>query len=227
MIHPKFPRTSLMSDAEFLAFILANPIRGGKGDSDIKQQEQNQQAFNSQLANAFSTQFGAQSQILNFLNGKLTNQVNNPQGFTPQQMAALNTNNTEGAATNFKNSQQATQAIEAARGGSALPSGVDAQLTAQNATAAAAQQAQGSNQIQLANAATQEQNYWNSISALNNVAQGENATGFGALYNSGSSNVGTLGQQYNATQQSQLESTIGSVLSGAAGGLTAGILGKK
>ena len=68
-------------------------VSGGKGDPAIKEQEQQQQAFNTQLQQTFSQQFGKQSGILNFLNQKLTNQVNNPQGFTPAQMAALNTNN--------------------------------------------------------------------------------------------------------------------------------------
>lgn len=210
-----------MTNSQFAKFVQTHPVSGAKGDSEIKQQEQQQAGFNNQLRNAFSQQFGAQSGILNFLNGKLTAQINNPTGFSSAQMAALNTNNTEGAAKAFANAQQASQAAEASRGGSALPSGVQAQINAQNATAGAAQQAQGENAIQLANAQQQQNNYWNAVGAESGVAQAENPTGFAGLYNSGSSTVGSLGQAYNQTQQSQLESTLGGL-----GGAAIGTFGK-
>lgn len=192
-------------------------VSGGKGDSAIKNQENQQAGFNTQLQNVFTQQFGAQSGILNFLQGKLTNQINNPTGFSPAQMAALNTNNTENSAKSFANAQAATQNAEAARGGSALPSGVSAQLAAGNANAAAASNAQGANAIQLANASQQQNNYWNAVQGLSGVANQENPTGFAGLFNQGSSNVGNLGVDYNQTQQSQLESTLGGALGGVAG----------
>lgn len=193
-------------------------VSGGKGDSEIQAQEAQQQGFNRQLANIFSTQFGKQSNVLNFLNQKLTNQVENPTGFSAPQMAALNTANTEGAAKAFANAQQAVNAGEAARGGSTLPSGVDAQLRAQNATGAAAQVAQGQNQIQLANAAQQQNNYWNAVNGLNGVAATENPLGYGGEYNSGSGNVAGLGQAYFGTQQDPALGLLGGVVGGAVTG---------
>lgn len=200
-------RTSQMTPFAFALACLS--VSGGKGDSAIKAQEQQQLGFNNQLQNIFTQQFGQQSGILNFLNQKLTSQVNNPTGFTPAQMAALNTNNIQGSAGAYASAQQATQQAEAARGGSTLPSGVSAQLSAQNANAGAAQEAQGANQIQLANAQQQQSNYWNALSGLSGVAQQENPNAYASNFNQGSGNVGSLGQAYNQTQQSQLMSTLG------------------
>src|ERR1700688_3872227 len=179
-------------------------VSGGKDDSTIKAQENQQAGFNNQLRSIFGSQFGAQSGILNFLNQKLTSQATNPTGFTAPQMAALNTNNTEGAAKAYASATAATRAAEAARGGSTLPSGVSAQLEAQNATGAAAQEAAGSNQIQLANAAQAQTNQWNALSGLSGVAQMENPTAYAGEATQGAGTVGTLGTQYNSTQQSQL-----------------------
>lgn len=209
-------RTSRMTTFEFALVCL--PVRGGKGDNEIKQQEQQQQSFNAQLQNAFTQQFGAQSSILNTLNQRMTAQLNNPTGFTPAQMAALNTNNTEGAAKAYAAAQTATQEGQAARGGSSLPSGVSAQLQAENANAGAAQEAQGSNAIQLANAQQQQNNYWQAASALGGVAQQENPNQYASSFNQGSGTVGSLGQAYNQTQQSQLMSTLGGL---AGAGVTA------
>lgn len=207
-----------MSDKAFAAFLLTHSVSGAKGDTEVQQQEEQQRGFNNQLQSIFSQQFGNQSNILNFLNGKLTAQVNNPTGFTPAQMAALNTNNTEGAASAFANAQKATQAMEASRGGSTLPSGVSAQLAAQNAVAGAGQAAQGANAIQLANAQQQQSNYWNALSGLGGIAQQENPLAYAGTFNQGSSTVGQLGNDYKNTQQSQLLAALGGAAAGAASG---------
>ena len=193
-------------------------VSGGKGDEAIKSQEAQQAGFTNQLRSVFGQQFGQQSGILNFLNQKLTAQVQNPQGFSPEQMAALNTNNTEGAAKAYANAQQATQQAEAARGGSTLPSGVSAQLNAENANAGASQLAQGEYQIQLANAQQKQNNYWNALGGLSGVAQQENPIGYSGAATGGAESVGTLGTEYNSTQQSQLLSTLGGIAGGVASG---------
>jgi hypothetical protein len=190
-------------------------VSGGKGDPEIKAQEQQQAGFNKQLASVFQTQFGNQAGILNFLNQKLTGQIQNPTGLDPEARAALSTSNTENAAKDFAHAQQATQSIEAGRGGSSLPSGVSAQLTGANANAAAAAKAAGESQIALTDANLKNQNYWNAVGGETNVAQMENPSGFGSLYNGGSSNVGSLGEAYNQTQQSQLAATLGGLGGGA------------
>jgi len=214
-------RTSQMNDKQFAAFIAARPVSGGKGDDVIRQQEEQQAAFNKQLAQTFSSQFAAQSGILNFLNSKLTAQLTNPTGFSPEELAALHTSNTEAASKAFAHAQQATQAAVAARGGSTLPSGVGAQLTAANANAGATQLASGENEIALADAAQKQSNYWNALSGLSGVAQQENPAAYAGLYNGGSSNVAGLGEAYNATQQSPLLATLGGLAGGGISALTA------
>jgi hypothetical protein len=194
-------------------------VSGGKADEEIKAQEAQQAGFTNQLRSLFSHQFGQQSGILNFLNNKLTSQVKNPEGFTPEQKAALETTNTEGASKAFAHAQQATQAAVAARGGSTLPSGVNAQLTAENATAGAAQLAGGENQIALADAEQKQNNTWRALSGLNEVAGMENPSGYGGLANGGAGVVGSLGEEYNATQQSPLFGVLGGITGGVAAGI--------
>jgi hypothetical protein len=186
-------------------------VSGGKGDEEIKSQEAQQAGFTTQLRNVFSTQFGKQSGILNFLNNKLTSQVNNPEGFTPEQKAALETSNTEGAAKAFAQAETATRGAVAARGGSTLPSGVNAQLTAANANAGAAQLATGENSIALADAETKQNNTWRALSGLNEVASMDSPSSFGSLANGGAAEVGNLGTEYNSTQQSPLFSALGGI----------------
>lgn len=67
-------------------------------------------------------------------------------------MTALRSGATEGTARSYAQAQQATHAAEAARGGSQLPSGVNAQIDAENANQAAAANAASQQQITLANA---------------------------------------------------------------------------
>lgn len=192
-------------------------VSGGKGDSAIKEQENQQMGFNNQLRSAFTKQFGQQSKVLDFLNQKLTSQVNNPTGFGAPALAAMRTGATEQSARDFAHAQQATNAAQAARGGSQLPSGVSAQLAAQNANAGAAENTSAQTGITLADENQKQSNYWNAVSGLNGVSQGYNPSGFGGLFNQGSGNVGQLGEAYNQTQQSQLMSTLGGVAGGVLG----------
>jgi hypothetical protein len=204
-------RTSRMSAAAFAAFLLTHPISGSKGDEEIKAQESQQAGFNTQLRSIFSDQFGKQTQVLNFLSNKLTSQVNNPEGFTPEQKAALETTNTEGAAKAYTQAEQATRAAEASRGGSVLPSGVSAQLSAANSNAGAAQLATGENAIALADAQTKQNNTWRALSGLDSVAASENPSGYGTLANGGAATVGELGTEYNQSQQSPLLAALGGI----------------
>lgn len=191
-------------------------ISGGKGDNTAKASEQAQSNFNKTLQGAFAQQFGNQSQVLSFLNNKLTAQANNPQGFTAPQMAALQTQNTTGNAQNFQDAQKATQLAEAARGGNGLPSGVDAQLSAQNANAAAGAESAGQLGIANANAQLQQQNYWQALSGLSGVAQQYNPNSFASSANSAADSVGSLSQAYTASNQSQLLGVLGGIAGGAA-----------
>src|SRR6185312_11460106 len=192
------------------------PVSGGKGDQTLNTEEQSQAAFSQMLQSTFQKQFAGQSDILNNLTQSLTKQLTNPSGFTPQQMTTLQTQNTEGAAKDFAAAQQATNNAVAARGGSALPSGVNAQLTAQNANAGVAEKASGDQNIQLANAQQQQQNYQFAVNALSGVAQAENPNQYASSATGAASTVGDLGAAYKNSQSSQLLAALGGIAGGAA-----------
>jgi hypothetical protein len=190
-------------------------VSGGKGDSQLKQQETAQANFTNQLMGTFNTQFQNQSNILSFLNSKMQPLINNPQGFSPSALAAMRTQATEGTATDFSNAQKATNAAIAARGGNGLPSGVDAQLTAQNANAGAAENAGAQNQITLANEQQKQNNYWNAVNAENGIQAAYNPLGYAGGAQNGGSVVSGLGSAYKQSQQSQWLGALGGLAGGA------------
>lgn len=188
------------------------------GDSDIKATEAAQTAFTQQLQQTFSTQFANQQGLLSQLQTALQPALSGTQGFTPAQMTTLQTQNTEGAAKDFAAAQTATNQAIAARGGSALPSGATAQLTAENANAGAAEKAAGDQNIQLANAQQEEENRNNAINAELGISSQENPTAYASEANTGSNTVADLGTAFKNSQSSQLLGTLGGI---AGGGLTA------
>lgn len=210
--------TGAMLDHQFYEY--AGPVALCKGDSTLRSQEKSQAAFTGTLMSTFKTQFANQSGILNFLSGKLQPMINNPQGYSPEALAAMRTGATETGATQFGNAQKALQESEAARGGNGLPSGVDAQLTAQNANSAAAQESQAQEGITLQNEQQKQNNFWNATNALNGVAAEENPIGYAGQSTAGSQAVGDLGTAYKNSQSSQLLGALGGLAGGAAGALT-------
>lgn len=189
-------------------------VSGGKGDSVAKATEQSQAAFNQTLQSAFKTTFGMNQGILQRLDTVFKGLVANPQGFTPTTMAALNTGNTERTAMDYQNATKAAQATEAARGGSGLPSGVNAQITGQLAAGAAQEEASGQRTIALANEQQRQANFWNALGGEERVAAAESPLGFGSEVSSGSNAVSNLSQAYTQSQGPG----IGAVLGGLAGG---------
>lgn len=183
-------------------------VSGGKGDNRAKSAEANALSFQSSLMNVFKQQFGAQSQILNFIAGKMTSQVNNPQGFTPEATAAMNTQATEGVAREFNQANTAAKEMEAQQGGNGLPSGVQAQITAGNANEAAQTQAAAQNQIRLANAEQQQQNYWNAVKVLGGTAETINPTSYAGQATGAGNSVADLSKAYSDSQQSGFFNTL-------------------
>lgn len=195
-------------------------VSGGKGDSTAKQGEQSQLAFSQQLQQAFQAQFGQNRSVLNFLNGKLTAAINNPQGMSPEALAAARTNAAQTTAEDYAHAQQAVNGQIAARGGSTLPSGVAAQIQGQLAQGAANENTQGQNQITLANEQMRQQNYWNAVSGLSGVAQGYNPNGYAGEANSGASTVASLSQANSAAENA---GAFNQFMGGLGGGLGRGL----
>jgi hypothetical protein len=207
-------------------FDYRGPVAECKGDSTAKASEQAQASFTNTLQQSFAQQFANQSNVLNFLNGKLTAQVNNPQGYTPAQMAALNTQAIQGTAQQYQNASQAANQAIAARGGNGLPSGVNAQIQGQLAQGAANTESSALMNNQINNANLQQQNYWNALNGLSGVASQYNPNGFAGSANSGAGEVANLSNAYTNSNQSQLLGALGGVVGGAAGGFFQGGFGK-
>ncbi len=193
-------------------------VSGGKEDTSAKGTEKSTSNFTNQLFSAFSQQFGAQSSILSFLTNKMTSQVNNPQGFSPEMKAALNTQATQGTAADYAKAQQATNAVNAAHGGNGLPSGVQAQLNAGNAAGAAAEQSQAQTSIGVADAQQQQQNYWNAVNGLNGTAAMYNPTSYAGAGTGAANAVAGLSQAVSQSQQTGFSNMLTNSFASGLGG---------
>lgn len=171
----------------------------------------------TQTLNAsYSTMFGEQQALLKPLQAQLQQLVTNPQGFSPQELAALRTSSTDQTATQFRNAAVAANTLGAAHGGADLSSGIQAGIESGVAAAGAQAQAQGQENITLANEEQKQKNYWSGIAGLENVAGLENPTpvaGAGAGVANSATNAGDL---LLKSQQASW-GNIGGVISGIAG----------
>lgn len=212
-------RTSHMTDEQFSRFVLSHPVAGGKGDQIAKQNEELQLSFNKQLMGIFTKQFGEQSAVMQFIRGKMEPMINHPTGYSAPDLAAMRTQSTENAAQATKNAQQATQAAEAVRGGSTLPSGVNAQLAAENNVAGAQLNANTQNQITQADENLKQQNYWNAINVENGAAAQYNPLGYASGATSGAGAVSGLSQAFQASKQDFWSQAAGSLIGGVSSGI--------
>lgn len=200
----------------------SRPVSGGKGDSTDKQAEQSSAAFSNTLQQAFTAQYGKQSAVNSFLTSKLTSMANNPTGFTAPTMAAATTSNIQNAAQTGQAATQAAQTNEAAHGGSGLPSGVNAQISGQINSAVANNLSSNQNQLQIANGELQNQNQWSALSGLQGVSNADNPLGFAGASTGAAGNIAAMSQAYTASDQSQLESTLGGIIGGVGGAFATG-----
>lgn len=185
-----------------------------KGDSTAQANEQAQLQFNQQLMSLFQTQFQNQTGILNFMKGQLEPMIQNPTGLDADTLATLRTQAKDSAADAYANAQKAYDTTSFARGGRNLPSGVDAQVSGAISGAAANQEATANQNIDLANEQLKQQNYWNSINALNGVAAQVNPLGYASAATTGGNTVANLS---NAVTNSQQSGVLGGILGGVFG----------
>lgn len=194
-------------------------VSGAKGDDIAKQNEQIQLDLNKQLLQTFQTQFGKQSQITDSVTKNLQPLIDNPQGYSPEELQALRTQTSDTNSGQFNDAQKALNDQLAARGGaSTLPSGVDAQLRAQLAEAGAKTEAGSQNQITLNNEELKRQNFFNAVNALSGNAQIINPLGYASGATAGGNTVANLSQAVTASNQSPLMGAIGGIVGGAAAG---------
>jgi hypothetical protein len=192
------------------------------GDSTVKSTETAQAAFTNTLNSSFKTAFGNNQSILGSLTSKLTDSMNNPQGFSPSVLASMRTNATQNVQQQVKNAQVAANAYGASHGTADIGSGVQAQIQGGIGSAGATETANELNNINIQSGLLQNQNYWNAISGLTNVAQAQNPTGYAGAETSAANSVGNLSQAYLASQQAGWQD-VGGIVSGIAGLGMAGV----
>lgn len=210
-------------------FEYSGPVASCKGDSAAKQAEKQSLTFGQKLMGMFSQQFGAQSTILKFLAGKMTDVISKGgEGYSPQALAAARTNATQTVASQYQSAEQAAAERIAAQGGAGLPSGVQAQIQGQIALAAAGANTAAQNEITLANEDARKQSYWAAVNALGGTAAQFDPLGYSASAQNSFGNVASLSSAVTQSRQSGWTSVLGGALGGVAGAALGpgGALGK-
>ena len=186
------------------------------GDSTAKANEQSQLQFSQQLQSDFATTFGQNQGLFKQLSGVLQQALTNPQGYSPAALAAMRTSATDTIASQTQAAKVAAGNYAATHGGSALPSGVNAQIAGGIATAGAQSQAQAQNQITQANEDLRQQNYWRAISGLGSVMGENNPLGYAGAQ-TGASNASTGAGNLLLQSQQAGWANVGGIISGVAG----------
>lgn len=190
------------------------------------------QNFSTALQQNYGTLFSNQQNVLNTLNRSLspiTSAGPNQQGYSAQELAALNTQAINSAGAANKQAMQAARTFGAGQGGggtSGLTSGITKQIQSAIASQGANALAGRLGQITQANYETGRQNYWNSVGGLQQLAGQYNPSGTaGAAISAGNE---AFGQAHEINQENQqtaqmiaggLTSLAGGALSFATGGL--------
>lgn len=193
------------------------------GNQQIENQDlavqKTQTAMTQTLSNSYGQAFANQQNVLAAQQARLSAQVANPQGYTPQQLAGATTSINENTATAAKQAIGSAAAFAAAHGGASTGSGAAGQLAGQIASGAALAKSQQLLQLSQQNQAMKQQNYWNGIQGLNQVgsAYGQ-AAGTAAGSSAGVASSGS--QAGEAAFQAMGPSTLGSIAQfiGTAGG---------
>lgn len=190
-----------------------------KGDPTAQAAEAQQSQFDQQLMGIFQSQYQQQTSILNYLNGKMQTAINGQQGYTPAQLTAQRTSASDTTAQGAANAQAAANAAAVRTGGSALPSGVSAQIESSIGTQAAQQDAAEQNAITTNNANLQQQNFWQAANVLGGTAAQFSPLGYSQGATSGAGAVAGLS---NAVTNANGPG-IGQILGGLAGGALSGL----
>jgi hypothetical protein len=195
--------------------------------SQEKQLEASEASFDQTLQSDYAQTFAQNQEILGNLNSVLQPIVNagpSQQGYSPQELAALNTQATDASAQAYnEETQQAASQENAAGGGTSfLPSGVNAQLNASIASAAENNLSQEKLGITQANYAQGTQNWQTALAGEENVAGQQNPLGYAGQTTSANSTA--FGEANTIQQEENQEESdiIGGVAQGALGIATGG-----
>ncbi len=177
-------------------------------------------------------QFGAQSAIQQNLSNQLTPIANlgpNQQGFSPQELASLNTQAINESVAAARNAQIATSGVLAGQGGgsaSAVASGIQQQIAGTEASAAANQLASAQEAITQKNYDVGRSNFWNATQGEHALATTYDPSAYGK--EAGTKTQSALGDANQIQQERQAAAfatialgmkALGAATSFATGGL--------
>jgi hypothetical protein len=189
-----------------------------------------QMEMTSMLKEDYSVTFAKNQAILGNLTTTLNNQIAKPQGYAPDELAAMRTQAMDTTTRQFAGAK-AGAAIGAARYGGDVASGVTAQTVGGVAATEAATQASEQSAITQSNAALKRQNYWKGIQGLQDVASGYSPTGYAGA-EIGSSNATTsAAKEVSAEKEQGFQNAMAmvkagtSIATGAMGGMGIGNFG--
>ena len=202
------------------SFEYSGPVELCKGDQTAKASEIAQAQFQQQLMGIFQQQYGKQSEVLDFLKGKLQPMIDHPTGYSDSAKAAMRAQAVDNISQQYDNAQKAIQGMQFVRGGRDLPSGVDAMQIGGLKVAQAQDTAGALNTITLNDENLKESNYWNAMNVLSgNVASQFNPLGYAGATNSAADATANLSQAFTASNQSQLLGALGGIAGGVGAAL--------
>lgn len=164
-----------------------------------------------------STLYGESQALQATLTPLLESEINNPTGFSAQELADLNASNVNTTGAQYANIQKQLNLVNSSNNMAGLTSGVAAGETAALGSTAAGTVASNATNVQLANAQLAQQNKTNAQSELLGLQSGEagEAINTGQVENTSENNA--FSQAYQEQQQSS------QLMNGILGGLAQGV----
>lgn len=164
-----------------------------------------------------STLYGESQALQATLTPLLESEINNPTGFSAQELADLNASNVNTTGAQYANIQKQLNLANSSNNMAGLTSGVAAGETAALGSTAAGTVASNATNVQLANAQLAQQNKTNAQSELLGLQSGEagEAINTGQVENTSENNA--FSQAYQEQQQSS------QLMNGILGGLAQGV----
>lgn len=178
-------------------------------------------SFYQDLQSSYNTNFGEQSGILNSINSALEPILQggpNQMGFSAAENAALTGGAINSAAAANRNAQ--TIAGANAGGNTGVTTGGQKQLEAGIASGVGQNLSSNENQINLANAATGRQNFFNAEQGLSGAASILNPTGYAGAANTAGGQAFGEATQINQERNQEQADIAGGVIGLASGGLS-------
>jgi hypothetical protein len=196
------------------------------GSSAQEEQLQSEQAQETQQYMAQQSTLFSESQALSAtLTPLLEAQINNPTGFSPQELAALNASNVNTTGAQYANVQKQLNLANSSNNMAGLTSGVAAGETAALGSAAAGTVATNAQNTQLASAQLAQQKQQTAQSELLGLQSGQagEAISEGQVENQSENNA--FNQAYQIQQQTNSD-FLNSMLGGVAGGIASAGVGQ-